>query len=229
MAVTFLQTMSHELRTPLNAVIGFAEIIAGDVLGAGLNATYRGYGADIVDSARHLLETLEDILDISRIEAGSYRVDLIPLDPVPVAREVVARLASKAAESGVSLAPVAGEAGTVPACADERALHQLLAHLVGNAVRFTGKGGTVRVTVADDGPGPVVTVADDGPGIPEEEQERAFAPFVQVERNREGRHQEGSGLGLPIARRLAGLMGGRLRLESTPGQGTTVTLHLPRG
>jgi len=221
----FLANMSHELRTPLNAIIGFSEIIVGRVFGDD-QERYRDYAQDIVDSGRHLLTIINDILDIAKIESG--RLDLSD-DRVTVATTLRACLnivRERASAAGLELAAELPD--RLPEVrADERALKQVLLNLLTNAIKFTKSGGQVTVTAArtTDG-GLAVQVADSGIGIAQEDLERVFSPFEQVE-NAMSRTAEGTGLGLPLARSLVELHGGRVEIDSAPGVGTTVTVLLP--
>jgi signal transduction histidine kinase len=215
--------MSHELRTPLNAVIGFSEVLEDRLFGD-LNAKQAEYVADIRTSGRHLLTLINDILDLSKIEAGrmELRVDRFVLSDV--LQHLLALLRDRAIRQGISLSlevdPSAGEIE-----ADERMLKQVLFNLLSNSLKFTGRGGHVNVSARNAGDDVVVTVRDDGIGIAHEDQSRIFEEFEQV---RTTQPQEGTGLGLALSRRLVELHGGHLWVESAPGQGSTFAFNLPR-
>ncbi len=223
----FLQTMSHELRTPLNAVIGFGEMIAGQCLGGDLDARYAGYARNIVDSGNQLLELVNDILDMSRLETRAYTLSPEDIDVVALVDEAVHWIHGRAIESGVCLRRE-DLATPLHARVDGALLRQVLLHLLANAVRFTPEGGQVRVGGHRRDGALTLWVRDTGIGIPEHEQERVFEPFVQVAREQNHYHA-GTGLGLPLCRRLVGLHGGTIRLDSQPHHGTTVTVAVPDG
>lgn len=229
----FLANMSHELRTPLNAIIGFGEMIEGKMVGGDIAPAYQNYGTDIVRSARLLLNIITDILDISRIETRSYELnkEWVPFRPLLGQCENI--LSGRAQEARVSLVTHLPDE-PIQVYADQRALKQIMLNLLTNAVKFTECGGTVTVTVsaqneteaATGAPGWRIQVQDTGIGIAPEDQARIFEPFVQVEREH-GRHHEGTGLGLPLCRRLIELHGGTLEVESVPGSGSVFTVWLP--
>jgi two-component system cell cycle sensor histidine kinase PleC len=220
----FLANMSHELRTPLNAIIGFAEVMEGGMFGPIGCDKYAEYCRDIRSSGHYLLSVINDILDMSRIEAG--RIDLTRK---PVALdEVVARatkLVSELARSKDLSLIVDGLPGlTIPA--DERALQQIIVNLLQNAVKFTGAGGTVALRARRAATGVNIYVEDTGIGIPKEALGKLGRPFEQVE-TEFNKTYKGSGLGLAIARSLSELHGGSLRIRSQEGVGTIVMVHLP--
>ncbi|WP_246135516.1 PAS domain-containing sensor histidine kinase [Pararhodospirillum oryzae] len=221
----FLQTMSHELRTPLNAIIGFSEVISGALLGD-LGARYREYGADIVSSAHHLLDIINDILDIARIETGTVSVTPELINADALVQESVALLRDRAEAKNLALVVPPSDCGGCLVVADRRALKQILINLLSNAVKFTPAGGTITVRTEWTGGEMRLRVQDTGIGVDPEDQERIFEPFVQAEREK-SRHHEGTGLGLPLCRSLAALHGGTLTLNSHPGEGSTFTLTLP--
>ncbi|GIX17461.1 MAG: hypothetical protein KatS3mg119_1647 [Rhodothalassiaceae bacterium] len=218
----FLATMSHELRTPLNAIIGFAELLAArpDLP----EAKRREYAETIRQAGRHLLALLNDILDLSRIEAGAYRLDRAVVPLRPLVDELLAMFAVQAREEQITLANEVPE--SLAAEADERALRQILINLVGNAVKFTPAGGRVTVSAARREDEVEIVVADTGEGIAPEDLERVLEPFVQGEDAMNRRHG-GTGLGLPLVKRLVELHGGRLHLESARGRGTRASFTLP--
>jgi signal transduction histidine kinase len=222
----FLANMSHELRTPLNAVLGFSEVILAETFGKIGSARYTEYLQDIRTSARHLLALINDLLDLSRIEAGAMKLDDSWVLLAEVLEESAAMFRESCAGKGLALRlDLPAEAVTI--LADERALRQILINLLSNAVRHTPRGGEVVVgsRLAAAG-GLEIFVADTGVGIPAADLERVLQPFEQVTRD-QGRPQEGTGLGLSIVKQLVELHGGALTLESEVGRGTTVTFTLP--
>ena len=222
----FLAHMSHELRTPLNAIIGFAEVMRLELLGPLGRARYREYISDIHQSGQHLLSLIDDVLDMSRIEAGRFELHEGPVDLAATSDEALTLVRPIAERSGVSL--LANEASLQALLhADERALKQMLVNLLANAIRFTPTSGSVRLAARLNAEGELeLTVADTGVGMTPREIEDSVVPFVQVD-SRLARRTPGSGLGLPITKRLIEMHGGRLALESAPDRGTTATLYFP--
>jgi two-component system, cell cycle sensor histidine kinase PleC len=223
---SFLANMSHELRTPLNAVIGFADLIAQETFGPLGNARYREYAEDIGSSGRHLLDLISDLLDLSKAEAD--RLDLIegPTDLRALLGSCLRIVAEQAERAGVALERSLPH-GLPPMLADERKLRQMVLNLLSNAVKFTPPGGRVTLSAAlrADG-GITVAVGDTGIGMTAQDQEKAMEPFGQVDSSLSRRHK-GTGLGLPLTKRLAELHGGALELSSAPGTGTTARLVFP--
>ncbi len=222
----FLAGVSHELRTPLNAIIGFSEVMQNEMFGPSGDNHYQEYASDIHDSGHHLLSLINDILDLSKIEAGKFELHetyVAVTDTIEAALRLVGQRAEKA---GVGL--VRAVAPHLPRLyADGRALKQVLLNLLTNAVKFTPQDG--RVTIgADLGPGGdlLLTVADSGVGMSAEDLEQALTPFGQAESGI-AREQEGTGLGLPLSKHLVELHGGSLTIESKPGAGTTVHATFP--
>ena len=222
----FLANISHELRTPLNSIIGFSEIIAGESLGPSGVPEYKDYAGEITGSGKQLLGVLNDILDMSRIEAGAYAVNAEEVDLGEIVRSST-RLAREAAEAaGHELTATLPE-GTQIGHADERAVKRSLANLLDNAIKFTPEGGRISVDLARDQAGNIeIVVADTGIGIAEEDIPKALAFFGQAD-GRLARSYEGTGLGLPLAKNLIELQGGRLTLESVVDQGTRITITFP--
>jgi len=222
----FLANMSHELRTPLNAIIGFSQIIHDGVLGPIGNAKYLEYAKDIQTSGEHLLELINDILDLSKIEAGKLELDEETIDIGQVIEACMTLVRERAEANGVALHWEAStDLGRLRA--DKRKLKQILINLLSNAIKFTPSGGRVVLRAGLDAEGAMVfTVADTGIGIAPEDIEKALAPFSQVDTTL-SRKYEGTGLGLPLAKSLAELHGGSLELASRPGEGTTVTVRIP--
>jgi PAS domain S-box-containing protein len=221
----FLANMSHELRTPLNAVIGFSQLISDQAFGQ-IPERYINYADDINSSGKLLLALINDILDMSRIEAGQQTLmeEVISVDSA--INDCVRMVASKAADGGVRL--IVENKGPLPALrADERALKQVLLNILSNAVKFTPQGGSVTVAAAATKGGTLdIRVSDTGIGIAEEVIKDLFLPFRQADASI-SRRFGGSGLGLAISKKLMELHGGEIAIESHPGRGTRVTLHMP--
>jgi len=221
----FLANMSHELRTPLNAIIGFSEALERELFGPVGNPRYREYAEDIHDSGVHLLNLINDILDLSKIEAGHFKLheDETDLDAVVASACRIVR--HRAQQAAISI-EVAMPKPSLSLKADERALKQILINLISNAVKFSADGSTVRVEATVQ-PGRLrIAVIDRGIGIAEADIPKALAPFTQVDGTLSRTH-EGTGLGLPLAKHLTELHGGMLMIESAPGEGTTVYVDLP--
>jgi PAS domain S-box-containing protein len=222
----FLAAMSHELRTPLNAVIGFGEILHQEALGPIGVPEYRDYAGHILRSGQSLLSLINDVLDFARLESGSLKLTLGPVDLAGVVRGVSDMLAGAAETGGVVLAADLPE-GRVVVVADQQRLRQALLNIVGNAVKFTRSGGRVTLGLAPgDAGGAVVTVTDSGIGIEESQLAAVFDAFWQADSGLD-RGREGTGIGLPLAKQLIELHGGRLELASRLGEGTRVTITLP--
>jgi PAS domain S-box-containing protein len=222
----FLAAMSHELRTPLNAVNGFAEIMHQQALGPIGNPEYVDYAGHILRSGQHLLALINDVLDFARIESGSLVLNVKPIDLGAVLRATLDVLARRAEAAGVTLVRDLTEQ-VVILRADEQRLRQVMLNVAGNAVKFTPAGGRVAVSMRPDmRGGAIITVADSGIGIAEQNLPLLFEPFWQADSGLD-RLREGTGIGLPLARQLIALHGGRLELESRPGEGTKVTVTLP--
>ncbi len=222
----FLATMSHELRTPLNAILGFSEVMKNELLGPMGSSTYRDYAANIHESGSHLLNLINEILDLSRIEAGRYELNEQPVRLAEVGEECRRLLKLRAEAKGLEVIERFADA-LPPLWADERAVRQVTLNLLSNALKFTPRGGTV-VIIADqleDGH-QYLSVQDNGPGIPEDEIPkvmRAFGQGTLAQNAAEG----GTGLGLPIVKHLMELHGGELRLESRLRKGTKATVVFP--
>jgi two-component system cell cycle sensor histidine kinase PleC len=222
----FLANVSHELRTPLNAIIGFTEIMRNEIFGPIGSPQYRSYLGDVLDSARHLLEVINDLLDVAKAEAGRLVLNEAPCDPGQVAR-AAARLVQERASRGSITVAIEVPDDLPPLRADARKLKQVLLNLLTNAVKFTPPGGLVKVGAARAEDGDLlVTVTDTGIGIAPEDIPIALMPFGQVDSTL-SRKYEGTGLGLPLSRALVELHRGTLSIESTVGVGTTVTVRLP--
>ncbi|MDQ3388413.1 MAG: PAS domain S-box protein, partial [Gemmatimonadota bacterium] len=222
----FLATMSHELRTPLNAILGYTELLDTGVSGE-LNDPQRAQLERIRASGKHLLDLINDVLDVVRAEAGALRVELQPLRLGATLREAVTLVHPQAEAKGLTLTvePMEGTAPSV--LGDPRRLRQVLVNLISNAVKFTDRGG-VRIHCGTRGESVVsLSVEDTGIGIEPEKVKDLFSEFFQADADLTRRYG-GSGLGLAISRRLARLMGGEIEVESTPGKGSRFTLLLPR-
>jgi PAS domain S-box-containing protein len=222
----FLASMSHELRTPLNSILGFSEIIRDQVFGPVGVARYLEYAGDIHDSGQHLLELINDVLDLSKIEAGKIELRPSMLEAETVLEHCVRMVRDRAARKSVSVDLVLGERRPT-LYADERAVRQIMFNLLSNAVKFTPVGGSVRVLLdrLADG-GTRIAVADTGCGIPAGQIARLMLPFEQID-NGFGRAREGTGLGLAIAKSMAALHGGALDIESEEGRGTVASIVFP--
>jgi two-component system, cell cycle sensor histidine kinase PleC len=218
----FLASMSHELRTPLNAVLGFVEILRSELFGPIDNPRYRGYLADIQRAAQHLLSVINDVLDLGRLEAGVARPEIAQVELDQVAESAVAMVRARIALNRAALAE-----GAPTIRSDGRLIRQILLNLLGNAVKFTPSGGSVSLSLEAADDAVRLVVADTGPGMTAEEVSTALAPYGQIERI-SARSAAGTGLGLPIAERLARILGGGLEIESALGTGTRVTVTLPR-
>jgi len=222
----FLANMSHELRTPLNAVIGFSEIMQQELFGPIANPHYREYLRDIRESGRHLLELINDLLDVARLEVGQLQLDEGEVDLDRMVASCVRMVSDRAAEAGLALAVESLPAG-MSLVADERKLKQILLNLLGNAIKFTPKGGRVSLECEIEPAGALlIAVRDTGIGIASEDIPSALDMFGQIDRSL-SRKYEGAGLGLPLSKSLAELHGGSLRIESQVGVGTRVEIRLP--
>ena len=220
----FLANMSHELRTPLNAIIGFSEVMTREIFGPVGSPRYQEYARLIHESGGHLLELINGVLDMSKIEAGKFELYEELFDVDEVASSAI-RFVSHAAERGgvavkLKIAPDARQI-----FADKRAVKQMLVSLVSNGVKFTPRGGTVTVT-ATVKDGVILAVSDTGTGIAKADLEKLGKPFEQVE-GAQTRAKEGTGLGLALVKALTGLHGGEMAMQSALGEGTIVMLRLP--
>jgi two-component system, cell cycle sensor histidine kinase PleC len=221
----FLANMSHELRTPLNAIIGFSEIMESGMFGSLGSEKYQEYCHDILTSGHYLLEVINDILDMSKIEAGRMRLDMEQLDLSKTLAESLRVVSGRAEDKNLVLD--ADIEGTIPVVADRRAIKQIIVNLLSNAVKFTPDGGRVVVRSRVLRDSIVLMIGDSGIGIAPQSLARLGKPFEQVE-SQLTKTYHGSGLGLAIARSLAHLHGGSMRLRSKLGSGTVVCVLLPR-
>ena len=220
----FLANMSHELRTPLNAVIGFSEIMAQEMFGPMGAAKYTEYAHDINKSGQFLLDVINDILDMSKIEAGRVELELSEVDISTMVEEVLRLMGPRAAESKITL--ICDVEAEAPFTADRRALKQVFINLISNAVKFTPEGGKVTIKARQTDETVSVQIIDTGIGIPQRDIEKLGRPFEQVE-NQFTKSKGGSGLGLAISKSLLDLHGGELDITSKVGRGTTVFVTLP--
>lgn len=223
----FLAHMSHELRTPLNSILGFAQMIAGEFRDREGNPRHVEYARDIERSGQHLLQVINDILDLSRIEAGKIALDIAPFDVAACVRASV-RLVAGAASGPASRFAIEVTDPPPVLEADERYIRQILINILSNAAKFTPQDGRIetRAETATDG-GVVIHISDTGCGISADDLPRVLIPFGQARRNAALSHQ-GVGLGLSLSKRLAELHGGTLEIESELGRGTVVTLRFPK-
>ncbi len=223
----FLASMSHELRTPLNAILGFSEVMASEVLGPIGNATYRDYARDIHNSGHHLLNLINEILDLSRIEAGRYQLAEEPMTLAETAEQCCHMMELKARNKDIRIVQQF-ELNLPRLLADERAVRQIVLNLLSNAVKFTPTGGEIIVRVGwTAGGGQYVSVRDNGPGIPQDEIPVVLAAFGQGSiaiKNAE----QGTGLGLPIVQGLLAMHGGEFELRSRLREGTEAIAIFPR-
>jgi signal transduction histidine kinase/DNA-binding response OmpR family regulator len=227
----FLANMSHELRTPLNAIIGFSEILEDRTFGE-LNARQEKYVSNVLESGKHLLQLINDILDLSKIEAGRLDLEPTPFNLAPCIRDVVTIVTSLAAKKHIAL-DIKVDPELPVLIADESKLKQILYNLLSNAIKFTPDGGDITISArpsALEGGRQAVRIAvtDTGIGIKPEDQQRVFDEFEQVDSSH-GRQQQGTGLGLALTRRLVELHGGRIWIESEgiEGKGSTFLFELP--
>jgi signal transduction histidine kinase len=227
----FLANMSHELRTPLNAIIGFSEIMQAQMFGEMGDPKYAEYSRMIHEAGAHLLELINDILDMSKIEAGKLEIERRRLEVREVVDDCLSLMRERAHNAKVTLSADVTP-GSLWLEADRRALKQILLNLVSNAVKFTPAGGSVSVTASEvSGPGGDIScrlaVRDTGVGIPGEALSRLGNPFVQL-RDGADRAHKGTGLGLALVRALTEMHDGRFKIESAIGAGTTVSVELPQ-
>ena len=221
----FLANMSHELRTPLNAIIGFSQVLRDEMVGS-VNAKQAEYLDDIISSGSHLLSLINDVLDLSKVEAGQVELEVHPFSLREALERGVVMVRERATEDGVRVAFAADpEVDVVDG--DERRIKQVIFNLLSNAVKFTPAGGEVDVSATRLNGEVRVSVADTGPGIPPEDRDRIFEEFQQSETGVGQR--EGTGLGLALSKRFVELHGGRIWLESELGHGSTFTFALPAG
>ncbi len=223
----FLAHMSHELRTPLNAILGFSQLMEQEIKGPLGAPEYRSYVRDIYESGDHLLSLINDILDVSKLEAGRYELKEEPVDVAEVIERALMLVRARADEAGINLSAELS-AGEAMLTADRRMILQILANLLSNAVKFAPTEARVLVQTSIDASGSyLIEVSDTGPGMSEGEIIVALTPFGRAS-NLNSRPKEGTGLGLPLAQSFARLHGGDLSIESKVGRGTRVSVRFPR-
>jgi len=222
----FLANMSHELRTPLNAVIGFSEILTSELFGALGDKRYTGYAGDILKSGRHLLEVINNVLDLARSESGSIKIETRSIDLTVLLNECAIDVRAPCEAAGISFVASLGTS-PIRVDADEARLKQVIRNLLSNAVKFTNAGGTVGLSAREDADGVEIEVRDTGIGMTQMDVETALTPFAQVDSRLERRY-DGTGIGLPLAKAFVESHGGVIALRSEPGQGTVVTVRLPQ-
>lgn len=221
----FLANVSHELRTPLNAIIGFSGIMCDEIRGPIENPEYRSYVDDIRNSGLHLLDVVNDILDITKVEMGRFDLHRDYFCLSETIAEVMRLINERAADAEIIVrSQVDPDIPTL--FSDERRIKQVLLNLLSNAIKFTLKDGRVTLR-ANMSPDFVITISDTGIGIPPEKIQKALSPFGQVDSSL-NRKYEGVGLGLPLAKSVTELLGGSLTIQSLSGKGTTVTLAFPK-
>ena len=220
----FLANMSHELRTPLNAINGFSDIMKKEMFGPLGDPRYKEYVNDILFSGQHLLSLINDILDMSKIEAGKMTLNTEPMIMSDMIAQVVRIVRGRADENRLKL--IHEDLLTPEIEADPRAVKQILLNLTTNAIKFTPEGGVVRIAVEAKSAGLIVHVSDTGIGISQENIERLAQPFEQID-SQHSRQHEGTGLGLALSKSLVELHGGNFGISSVVGEGTTVTFTLP--
>ena len=218
----FLANMSHELRTPLNAIIGFSQVLRERMFGE-VNAKQAEYLDDILSSGNHLLSLINDVLDLSKVEAGQVELEVAPFSLRAALESGVAMVRERAITDGVQVTLAADPEVVVDG--DERRIRQVIFNLLSNAVKFTPAGGAVDVSAAQVNGEVRVSVADTGPGVAPEDRERIFEEFQQTDAGLEQR--EGTGLGLALSKRLVELHGGRIWVDSAPQRGSTFVFTLP--
>ena len=222
----FLANMSHELRTPLNAIIGFSEMIAAETAGPATDTKSQDYARDINDSGQHLLQLINDILDLTKIEAGRLDLKNELVDLALVVESCLSMVRGRAERGGLTIERQLPETACT-LLADERKLKQIILNLLSNAVKFTPEGGSVTISaILSPETGCEIRVADTGIGMAPDDIPKALSPFTQVDGGI-SREYEGTGLGLSITQALVELHGGVLGIDSDAGAGTTVTVSLP--
>ncbi|HJQ74800.1 MAG TPA: HAMP domain-containing sensor histidine kinase [Gaiellaceae bacterium] len=218
----FLATMSHELRTPLNAIIGFSEVLQEQMFGE-LNERQLAYVNDVLEAGRHLLSLINDVLDLAKIEAGRLELELSEFAISQVLGSAVSIHSERAGRAGIAVG-LRADSEEITVTADERRVRQVVFNLVSNAVKFTPPDGRVDIAARAENGTVEVTVSDTGPGIAAEDLETIFEEFEQ---SATGKQAEGTGLGLPLSRKLVELHGGRLWAESEVGRGSTFRFTIP--
>lgn len=222
---SFLANMSHELRTPLNAINGFSEMLVKEVFGPLGDKRYQSYAQDILISGQHLLDMINDILDMAKIESGKMTINTKPIDPIEPVDAAVRMIRRKADEKNLKLELVHDD-DVQDIEADHRAVRQMVLNLTSNAIKFTKESGKVTVNIRNEGGFVAIAVQDTGVGIPKDDLPRLANPFEQAQSNQD-MNQNGTGLGLALTRSLVEMHGGKFVIDSELGVGTTVTIYLP--
>ena len=220
-----LVSTSHELRTPLNAILGFSEILSSEMFGPLGHDRYKEYARIIHDSGAHLLSLINDLLDMSRLEAGKLELHVEPVEILKVIVDCVRTVETQAAKSRIGIS-IRVHDGVNQLLGDDKRLHQMLLNLLSNAIKFTPERGEIYVDVFRRAEFIAISVSDTGIGIRQEDIAKVLEPFGQVDGELARKHV-GTGLGLPLTKELAELHGGHLTMESAVGDGTTITLLLP--
>ena len=224
----FLANMSHELRTPLNAILGFSEVMKTEIFGPMGSDRYRAYAGDVHESGRHLLNIVNDLLDLSKIEAGEFVVEKDPFSPVDAVETVVAIIEPIAAERKLSFVHACEVGHDIKLMASAVRMRQVLLNLLSNATKYTPPGGRISLEcLMEEDDTLVFRISDTGIGMNAEELTTALKPFGQVE-NSYNRTRVGTGLGLPLTKQLIEVQGGTMVIDSAPGKGTTVSVAFPR-
>ena len=221
----FLTSTSHELRTPLNAILGFSEMLAKEMFGPLNNPRYLEYAQIIHKSGVHVLSLINDLLDLSKLDAGKLELRVEPVEILKVIIDCVRCVEAQATRDHIGIVVHVAD-GVDRLCGDNKRLHQMLLNLLSNALKFTPVGGEISIDVFRRGADVCISVSDSGIGIKAEDIPKVLEPFGQVESELSQRHQ-GTGLGLPLTKELAELHGGSLTMESSVDVGTTVTITLP--
>ena len=224
----FLANMSHELRTPLNSIIGFSEILKDEMFGPLKNEKYKDYASDINHSGSHLLSLINDVLDVSKIEAGALALEDEIFDPRNPLAESARMVAERASSAGIRMSFHTSE--NLPfLIADEIRVKQMILNLLTNSIKFTPKGGHVQASIRGQlGSELEIEVADNGVGIAEEDMEQVMQPFGQARQDASLKSEDGTGLGIPLIKMLIELHGGTMELTSNKGEGTRVILRFPK-
>jgi two-component system cell cycle sensor histidine kinase PleC len=220
----FLANMSHELRTPLNAILGFSEILQDQMFGPLGSARYNEYAKDIHDSGKHLLNVINDILDMSKIEAGHMKLSCERINLAPLIEECLRFTRIPAAQKNILVEQRISS--DIKLSADRRAMKQIVLNLLSNAVKFTNDGGRISVRTRRIGDAVMLVIADTGIGIPKSAMSKIGQPFEQVQ-SQYAKSKGGSGLGLAISRSLTALHHGRMRIRSREGIGTVIAIRIP--
>ncbi|MEN9874472.1 MAG: hypothetical protein RL186_1369, partial [Pseudomonadota bacterium] len=221
----FLANMSHELRTPLNAINGFSEIMVQQLYGPLGDRRYHTYASDILDSGRHLLELINDVLDMAKVEAGKFKIYPKSMDLQETLHQAMRLVRGRAEEKSIAIETDIQDCGDF--IGDARAIKQILINLLTNAIKFTPDEGRILVQVQSGFKDITIRIIDSGIGIPAEHLPRLARPFEQVE-NEHAKANQGTGLGLALCRSFAEMHGGSLTISSEVGVGTMVTVTLPR-